>query len=103
MSHGLGCAVEAVVEVQEERRKENKGTVTWIKVQPSKGNWGGKVKDDRVKGKSVRVIVACGHDKPAQPTTMVHHDQQVDSMIREAYQQTISLPPIFEHPCAALK
>ena len=52
MSHGLGCAVEAVVEVQEERRKENKGTVIWIKVQPSKGDWGGKVKDDRVKEKA---------------------------------------------------
>ena len=52
MSHGLGCAVEAVVKVQEERRKENKGTVIWVKVQPSKGNWGGKVKDDRKKEKA---------------------------------------------------
>ena len=54
MSHGLGCAVEAVVEVQEEGRKENKRTVTWVKVQPSKGNWGGKMKDDRVKEKASR-------------------------------------------------
>ena len=52
MSHGLGCAVEAVVRVQEERRKENKGTVIWVKVQPSKGNGDGKVRDDRVKEKA---------------------------------------------------
>ena len=54
MSHGLGCTVEAVVKVQEERQKENKGTVIWVEVQPSKGNWGGKVKDDRVKEKASR-------------------------------------------------
>ena len=52
MSHGLGCGVEAVVKVKEERRKENKRTVIWVKVQPSWGNWGGKVKDDRVKEKA---------------------------------------------------
>ena len=51
MSHGSGCAGEAVVEVQEEGQKENKGTVIWVKVQPSKGNWGGKVKDDRIREK----------------------------------------------------
>ena len=62
MSHGLGCAVEAALVVQGERLKENKGTVIWVIVQPGKGNWGGKVRDDRVKEKASRVKVACGHD-----------------------------------------
>ena len=52
MSHESGCAGEAVVEVQEEEQKGNKGTVIWVKVQLGKGNWGGKVKDDRVKEKA---------------------------------------------------
>ena len=52
MSHGLGCAVEAALVVQGEGQKENKGTVIWVTVQLSKGNWGGKVRDDRVKEKA---------------------------------------------------
>ena len=67
MSHGLGCAVKAVVKVQEERRKENKGTVIWVKVQPSKGNWGGRMRDNRVKEKASgsysRVVMTQSHSQ----------------------------------------
>ena len=49
MSHGPGCAGEAVVRVQGKRRKENKGTVTWVIVQSIRETGVVRVKEDRRK------------------------------------------------------
>ena len=40
---------KAVVEVQGERQRENKGQRDRVKVQSSKGDWGGKGREDREK------------------------------------------------------
>jgi hypothetical protein len=50
-------------------------------------------------------LSSVGDNLPSPTST--YDDQQVDVMslreIRDAYQQTIPPPPVFEHPCAALK